>query len=199
MTESPLTQTLPVIDIYGNPILTLTVQETSHRHFTAKPNQFSPWSFLVSDLPYIFIKSWSCCSNFILLEKFVLSQLARPSVSVSNIGASGDISRRIKMTGKMNYQILLMKSTICLSELEQSDKTLKESEEKYQTAFASAMNDAMLLDEKGFFDCNASALKLFGYESLDEFSKNDPAYLSPPVQPDGTPSLEALRNIFTRR
>ena len=53
------------------------------------------------------------------------------------------------------------------------------------------MDALMLLDEKGFFDCNKSTLGLFGCRSVEEFMKFHPADLSPPTQPDGTPSMNA--------
>jgi PAS domain S-box-containing protein len=53
------------------------------------------------------------------------------------------------------------------------------------------MDALMLLDEKGFFDCNKATLGLFGCRSVEAFTKLHPADLSPPTQPDGTPSMDA--------
>ena len=53
------------------------------------------------------------------------------------------------------------------------------------------MDALMLLDEKGFFDCNKATLRLFGSKSVEEFTKLHPADLSPPTQPDGKPSMQA--------
>ena len=47
----------------------------------------------------------------------------------------------------------------------------------------------MLLDTKGFFDCNAAALAMFGCASREEFCSKHPADVSPLMQPDGTDSL----------
>jgi PAS domain S-box-containing protein len=47
----------------------------------------------------------------------------------------------------------------------------------------------MLLDTKGFFDCNPAALAMFGCATREEFCSKHPADVSPPVQPDGTDSL----------
>jgi PAS domain S-box-containing protein len=71
------------------------------------------------------------------------------------------------------------------------EEELKASEKKYETTFEASMDALMLLDEKGFFDCNKSTLALFGAKTVEEFTKNHPADLSPPNQPDGTPSMEA--------
>jgi diguanylate cyclase (GGDEF)-like protein/PAS domain S-box-containing protein len=46
-----------------------------------------------------------------------------------------------------------------------------------------------LLDEKGFLACNSAALQMFGYTNVAEMKH--PAHISPPSQPDGTPSRTA--------
>jgi PAS domain S-box-containing protein len=46
----------------------------------------------------------------------------------------------------------------------------------------------MLLDTKGFFDCNPATLAMFGCATREEFCSKHPADVSPPVQPDGTDS-----------
>ncbi len=78
-----------------------------------------------------------------------------------------------------------------ITERKKAEEALKESEEKYQATFESSMDALMLLDEKTFFDCNQSTLRLFGCKSVEEFIKNHPADLSPPTQPDDTPSMDA--------
>jgi len=52
----------------------------------------------------------------------------------------------------------------------------------------------MLLDEKGFFDCNEATLRLFGCTNREEFYSRHPADFSPPVQPDGTDSMIYAKN-----
>ncbi len=64
-------------------------------------------------------------------------------------------------------------------------------EEKFRTLFESSSDAIMLLDEKGFFDCNKSTLKMFACKSHDEFINMHPAELSPPTQPGGQDSREA--------
>lgn len=56
----------------------------------------------------------------------------------------------------------------------------------------------MLLDSKGFFDCNQATLQMFGCLSRQEFCAKHPSDLAPPVQPDGTNSFEfASKKIMT--
>jgi PAS domain S-box-containing protein len=85
----------------------------------------------------------------------------------------------------------ILESNVDITERKKTEETLKESEEKYQTTFEMSMDALMLLDEKSFLDCNRSTLQLFGCKSVEEFIKNHPADLSPPTQPDGTPSMKA--------
>jgi PAS domain S-box-containing protein len=85
-----------------------------------------------------------------------------------------------------------------ISERKKVEEKLKESEEKYETTFEASMDALMLLDEKGFFDCNAATLLLFGCRTKEEFTKNHPADLSPPKQPDGSNSMEAAMTHINR-
>jgi PAS domain S-box-containing protein len=67
------------------------------------------------------------------------------------------------------------------------------SNDRYKLVFETSSDAIMLLDEKGFFDCNPATLKIFGYRTKEEFCGRTPADHSPPTQPDGTDSM-ALAN-----
>jgi PAS domain S-box-containing protein len=71
----------------------------------------------------------------------------------------------------------------------ESAEALRRSETKYHTLYDSTRDAVMLLDTKGFFDCNQAALAMFGCASREEFCSKHPADVSPLVQPDGTDSL----------
>jgi len=73
---------------------------------------------------------------------------------------------------------------------EQSE-LLRQNESRFRAIFNGSNDAIMLLTEEGFFDCNPSALKIFGIATKEEFVKFTPAELSPPTQPDGCLSLEA--------
>ena len=90
-----------------------------------------------------------------------------------------------------NKLIGLRGLVIDITERKKDEEKLKASEQKYQATFEASMDALMLLDEKGFFDCNKATLRLFGSKSVEEFTKLHPADLSPPTQPDGTPSMQA--------
>jgi PAS domain S-box-containing protein len=61
-------------------------------------------------------------------------------------------------------------------------------EEKFRALFEASRDAIMLLDEKGFFDCNQATLEMFGVADKETFVSLHPAELSPPSQPDGTDS-----------
>ncbi|MBW2737702.1 MAG: PAS domain S-box protein [Deltaproteobacteria bacterium] len=81
-----------------------------------------------------------------------------------------------------------------LEDVAQKEEALQESEEKYRTLYDSSSGAIMLLDEKGFFDCNEMTLRLFACASREEFCSRHPADFSPPTQPDGTDSMSYARN-----
>jgi PAS domain S-box-containing protein len=64
-------------------------------------------------------------------------------------------------------------------------------ETKFHLLFESSTDAIMLLDQRGFFDCNQATLDIFGLASREEFVVLHPAELSPPVQPDGADSQAA--------
>ena len=74
----------------------------------------------------------------------------------------------------------------------------RQAEEKLITLYELSGDAIMMLDEKGFFDCNEATVKLFGCENKEDFCSNHPADLSPARQPCGTDSMElANKRIVT--
>lgn len=76
-----------------------------------------------------------------------------------------------------------------ITELKQTEQTLKENEEKFRSIFEGSNDAIMLLTEKGYFDCNARTLEMFGMTGKDEFLFLHPFQVSPPMQPDGRDSF----------
>jgi two-component system, sensor histidine kinase and response regulator len=67
-------------------------------------------------------------------------------------------------------------------------QTLQATESRYQTLYGSSSDAVMLMNDKGFFDCNPATVAIFGCASREEFFSKDPADLSPPTQPGGVDS-----------
>ena len=58
------------------------------------------------------------------------------------------------------------------------------------TIFDSADDAILLMDELVFIDCNPATLRMFGCISKEEVVGRTPMFFSPPVQPDGSDSIE---------
>ncbi|MDE3245711.1 MAG: PAS domain S-box protein, partial [Acidobacteriota bacterium] len=69
-----------------------------------------------------------------------------------------------------------------------AEELVRRSETKFRTLYDASPDGVMLLDEGGFFDCNAAALKAFGCDSIEAFCSKHPADLSPEFQPCGADS-----------
>lgn len=135
--------------------------------------------------------------------------------AVTKIVGSGNLDYQIKVERKdeigelaaaFNQMTSHLKSVTAskteldmeISERKKEEIKLKESEEKYQTTFEGSMDALMLFDGKRFFDCNKASLLLFGCKTVEEFSKFHPADLSPLIQPNGLPSMEAALSHINR-
>ncbi len=68
-------------------------------------------------------------------------------------------------------------------------RALQHSENKYRQLYDSTSDALLLLDERGFFDCNKSALKMFGLSSKEDVNWRYLGELSPARQPCGTDSV----------
>ncbi|TKJ41227.1 hypothetical protein CEE37_06060 [candidate division LCP-89 bacterium B3_LCP] len=75
------------------------------------------------------------------------------------------------------------------TERKHAEDALLRSETKFRALYDSSSDAVMLLDEKGFFDCNEATLGIFSCKSKAEFCSKHPADISPPAQPCGTDSM----------
>jgi PAS domain S-box-containing protein len=116
------------------------------------------------------------------------------------VGKTLDLEARRKDGTEISVQLSL--STVLLSgrwhavgllrditERKLAEASLRRSEMKFRTLFDSTGDAVMLLDKKGFFDCNQATLAMFGCATQDEFCAKHPGDLSPPQQPCGTDSM----------
>ncbi|MBP8980832.1 MAG: PAS domain S-box protein [Syntrophobacterales bacterium] len=71
-------------------------------------------------------------------------------------------------------------------------EALRESEERYRTLFNNANDAIFILKDYKFIDCNDVTLKMYGC-TREQIIGRTPDELSPPCQPDGSPSREKAR------
>jgi PAS domain S-box-containing protein len=88
---------------------------------------------------------------------------------------------------------LLWRNTKCQKRVEEA---LRVSEEKYRGLYESSLDAVMLLDDRGFIDCNPAALKHFGMKDKAEFRSKHPAELSPTMQPNGDRSVDMADRLI---
>jgi len=81
-----------------------------------------------------------------------------------------------------------------ITQRKNAEDTLHKSETKLRTLYESTSDAVMLLDEKGFFDCNNAALQMFGCESGEVFCSKHPTDLSPVMQPGGPDHPEGIES-----
>ena len=121
-------------------------------------------------------------------------------VSYDYVGVKKDGSHRwwelsgIPLVGD-GAEVTVLGCATDITDRVESEQVLKESEEKFRSLFERSSDPMLLLDEKGFFDCNQAALKLLKAKSKEEVLVH-PVRLSPPTQPDGRSSQEKARAMI---
>ena len=74
-----------------------------------------------------------------------------------------------------------------------AENAVRENEQKYHTLFESANDAIFLMDGEKIIDCNKRAEEFYGIKREDLIGSS-PIILSPPYQPDGSPSYDAALN-----
>lgn len=72
-----------------------------------------------------------------------------------------------------------------ITERIESKRLLEKSEKKYRDIFEKSYDAVFMLSNGILTDCNKAALKIFGYDSKEEFLQTHPAKISPEKQPCG--------------
>ena len=91
---------------------------------------------------------------------------------------------------------------VCLRETtdrKAAEAAIRESEARYRTLVENAPEAIVVLDmdTNRFVECNENAVRFFKM-TRDELLAISPDKLSPPLQPDGTPSLDIVRGHLDR-
>ncbi|MEM9945764.1 MAG: PAS domain S-box protein [Cyanobacteria bacterium P01_D01_bin.36] len=89
-------------------------------------------------------------------------------------------------------------SMVDISDRVEAQSQLTNSEAKYRTLNESTQDAVMLLNDKGFIDCNPATLAMFGYIEKAEFKGVVPAEHSPVRQPNGHRSTHLVRAAYAK-
>ena len=80
-----------------------------------------------------------------------------------------------------------------ITERQTAEDALRNREALYRGLFEGSRDALLLANGSGqFVDCNEEALRVFGVASRDAMLAMTPSMMSPPLQPDGTPSEEII-------
>jgi len=81
-------------------------------------------------------------------------------------------------------------------------RQLETEKQKYQTLFESNSDAVVILDDKGFIDCNPATLSLFGMDSVATFLGNSISQLGTPLQANGMSAddhaMQAIRQAHSQ-
>ncbi len=102
-------------------------------------------------------------------------------------------SEKLKLQGRE----MLLGNAVDITHRVESEQALRESEQKFRFFFERSSDPMLLLDEKGFFDCNAAAMQQLKARHKDEVLVH-PARLSPAQQPGGRSSREKADESVAR-
>ncbi|MFM8342431.1 MAG: diguanylate cyclase [Methylomonas sp.] len=78
----------------------------------------------------------------------------------------------------------------------EAQAALHRSEIKFRALFESTSEAIFLIDNQGLTDCNPAALKIFGFQSKQQFCTVTPTELSAPNQPCGSDSAWLFKQKF---
>ncbi len=78
----------------------------------------------------------------------------------------------------------------------QAELQLAAQEQKLRSVYEGSSDAIMLLNQKGFIDCNSRTLEMFGISSREAFARLQPADLSPEFQKNGEPSLSFSQQLI---
>jgi PAS domain S-box-containing protein len=89
---------------------------------------------------------------------------------------SASISPIRDVAGRVTHYVAVKED---ITARKRAEEALCRSEAKFRTLYDSGSDAVMLLDQKGFFDCNPATLAMFGCATREEFCSRHPADLSP--------------------
>ncbi len=149
-------------DVYGRSALILRVESQRVIYKQGKASMlYLVLSLLTTGLIF-------GIAGMFLLEKLVLSRLARLNRSVSDIGAGRDLQGRLPVEGNDELSRVGVEINRMLEALEHS-KQIKQSEERYRRLFNDALTGNYIAAPDGkILLCNPAFTRLLGFVSVDE-------------------------------
>ncbi|MDJ0518763.1 MAG: PAS domain S-box protein [Trichodesmium sp. MO_231.B1] len=186
-----------------------------------------PWfiSWISSDLRYIGVNKKLAGSFNLLPETFIgqeIGFLGSSSGFVKSINkffASSEQQMSQEVETKVNgivknYLIVVQKYDggkavvsvgIDISDRKQAEAmniklitSLKESERKFRSLYEATSDAVILLDEKGFIDCNSATLTMFSLNQKEEFLRSKLTDYYPEYQQNGQPSQQLLKRKIAK-
>ncbi|MEQ8223924.1 MAG: CHASE4 domain-containing protein, partial [Candidatus Eremiobacterota bacterium] len=159
-----------VKDIYGKPALVIRVENKRDIYNQGlRSVHYLLVSLLITGLVFLVL-------TLLILEKMILSPVARLSSDVSYIGNKTDLSRRVTIKGNDELSRLGKHINGMLTGLEQAETELKKSEAKYRSLFANMVDGfayyRLLVDENEnpvdyvFLSTNDAFHRLTGLEDV---------------------------------
>jgi diguanylate cyclase (GGDEF)-like protein/PAS domain S-box-containing protein len=111
--------------------------------------------------------------TIILLQTQVLARITSLIRNIGMVGASGDLSRRVQLTGKDEITHLSDEINKMLEALERANRELLDSEEKFR-AISDTANDAIIVmgDHGNISFWNEAATRTFGYSAEEVLGKD---------------------------
>jgi diguanylate cyclase (GGDEF)-like protein/PAS domain S-box-containing protein len=179
-------------DIYGNPALLLKVDMPREIYKQGKT------SIVYFILSIIFVGLVFFGVDLLLLEKMVLSRLAGLSAGISGIGSKGDLSARVKITGKDELASLAGEINLMLQALEQSQQKVQENEELFRLLAENAQDIIYryrFLPAQGFDYISPSVAGITGYTPEEFYA--DPDFSFKIVHPEDRPAMITFYQVIS--
>ena len=146
-----------VNDIYKKPVLTLRV--ATPRAIYAQ-GQTSMLYFILSLLAVGLLFG---LATMLLLERTILLRLTRLSDSVNRVGASGELSSRISLTGRDELSSLAGTINSMLEALDHSQRERRKGDERYRILFERNLAGVYRTTLDGrILDCNEAFARILG-------------------------------------
>ena len=132
--------------------------------------------------------------NFIINSKTEITAISFLGIAVMVIMVTDLFERKKEFVLQE-----LLKKELKLKESEELRKVknnIKVIEERWRLSVEASNDAILLLNEKGFFDCNDEALKMFKIPSIEVLKQFHPSDISPEFQEDGSSSIVKSRKMI---